>query len=296
MGLCRSRCCCDDDDDADERYRFAEDGGARQTPNRQAPGQGNSSARGAPAAAPVATDQRRNGNGDAATRCRYCSKTIHTALLDGHEETCRAQIKRGMRRTDQPAGPTSTGFPATPTPAASATTGAAAAGNTVVAAEESVEDPCVVCFDGRKTHAMIPCGHLALCGKCAAALKECPICRGPKESLLQVAGGTSAVSKCRRCKHIIHPTVFDSHQEVCALRMRQRAAAQAAEVEKDIAGRQSSCHLSEEQCVECHSTQSAMVTFVPCGHALMCATCALRVSHCPACLQRVTTTLTTFSA
>lgn len=44
---------------------------------------------------------------------------------------------------------------------------------------------CVVCLDRQATHAVIPCGHLSLCGECAdvimaapAGCGHCPICRG----------------------------------------------------------------------------------------------------------------------
>ena len=36
---------------------------------------------------------------------------------------------------------------------------------------------CIVCMEGPKTHAAIPCGHLCVCEGCAAVLKECPGCR-----------------------------------------------------------------------------------------------------------------------
>ena len=38
----------------------------------------------------------------------------------------------------------------------------------------------MICFEGDKTHLILPCGHVALCGVCAALiggkLHECPIC------------------------------------------------------------------------------------------------------------------------
>jgi len=39
---------------------------------------------------------------------------------------------------------------------------------------------CVICFDGEKTHAFIPCGHFCVCENCAERLKDngdCPVCR-----------------------------------------------------------------------------------------------------------------------
>ena len=46
-------------------------------------------------------------------------------------------------------------------------------------AEREVDDAtlCVVCLERRRSHVAIPCGHLALCGTCAARLTACPCCR-----------------------------------------------------------------------------------------------------------------------
>jgi hypothetical protein len=40
---------------------------------------------------------------------------------------------------------------------------------------------CVVCFDGAKTHAAVPCGHISVCVNCVGSnqLKTCPCCRAP---------------------------------------------------------------------------------------------------------------------
>ena len=47
--------------------------------------------------------------------------------------------------------------------------------------EES--DECVICMDQRKTHTMVPCGHICVCQACAdwitAEGEACPICRAP---------------------------------------------------------------------------------------------------------------------
>lgn len=45
---------------------------------------------------------------------------------------------------------------------------------------------CVVCIDSDVTHAIVPCGHLCCCGKCAEAMKECPICRGEKTAAIKI--------------------------------------------------------------------------------------------------------------
>jgi len=50
--------------------------------------------------------------------------------------------------------------------------------------QEGQEDECVICFEGDKSHALIPCGHLVLCEKCSgmvgkgngAKLQTCPMC------------------------------------------------------------------------------------------------------------------------
>ena len=40
---------------------------------------------------------------------------------------------------------------------------------------------CIVCMDGTRTHAFMPCGHWCACGQCAAVLHAagtgCPMCR-----------------------------------------------------------------------------------------------------------------------
>jgi len=47
---------------------------------------------------------------------------------------------------------------------------------------------CVVCLDGAKSHAAIPCGHLALCAVCAGATaaQDCPVCRAPTDGVLRI--------------------------------------------------------------------------------------------------------------
>jgi len=62
--------------------------------------------------------------------------------------------------------------------------------------EESVEariedDTCVVCMDGAKTHAFVPCGHLCVCHACSKSLsaqgaRACPICREPSSLVIPV--------------------------------------------------------------------------------------------------------------
>ena len=47
-------------------------------------------------------------------------------------------------------------------------------------ATTAVQPVCVVCLDAPRSVALSPCGHLALCGACAAkkgVAKQCPVCR-----------------------------------------------------------------------------------------------------------------------
>jgi len=47
-------------------------------------------------------------------------------------------------------------------------------------------DCCVVCLDAKRTHALVPCGHLILCEECLVATKLCPVCREPARSSLRI--------------------------------------------------------------------------------------------------------------
>ncbi len=50
-----------------------------------------------------------------------------------------------------------------------------------VPSSERSSNECVICLGPPKTHAFIPCGHLCVCGSCAATSIErsdsCPLCR-----------------------------------------------------------------------------------------------------------------------
>jgi len=50
------------------------------------------------------------------------------------------------------------------------------------------EDICVVCRDGLRTHALIPCGHKVLCADCLSELdpQRCPICNSNYTSFLRI--------------------------------------------------------------------------------------------------------------
>jgi hypothetical protein len=47
---------------------------------------------------------------------------------------------------------------------------------------------CVVCLDAEKNTVLLPCRHLCLCSTCAQIpeLVQCPLCRSPVESRLEV--------------------------------------------------------------------------------------------------------------
>jgi hypothetical protein len=47
---------------------------------------------------------------------------------------------------------------------------------------------CVLCLSERATHAVVPCGHMVVCGACAgqARLEQCPLCRGAVAQLMRV--------------------------------------------------------------------------------------------------------------
>jgi hypothetical protein len=45
------------------------------------------------------------------------------------------------------------------------------------------EDGCVICWEGARTHVVVPCGHVVLCGVCAprigASIACCPVLTPP---------------------------------------------------------------------------------------------------------------------
>jgi DNA repair exonuclease SbcCD ATPase subunit len=53
------------------------------------------------------------------------------------------------------------------------------------------DDPCVVCQENPKTHALVPCGHQCLCAKCAKKVVmgtqgHCPLCRRRCASFIRI--------------------------------------------------------------------------------------------------------------
>lgn len=58
---------------------------------------------------------------------------------------------------------------------------------------EEGDEVCIVCWDGRADHAIVPCGHLCLCGSCSSFAKlhgtlnsKCPVCKGVAQSAMRV--------------------------------------------------------------------------------------------------------------
>ena len=48
---------------------------------------------------------------------------------------------------------------------------------------------CVVCMDNKKDHAVVPCGHRCICGKCADDVQKsgkCPMCRSPLNMVMKL--------------------------------------------------------------------------------------------------------------
>ena len=49
------------------------------------------------------------------------------------------------------------------------------------AGSDATTHECVVCMDSKKSHALVPCGHMCVCKKCAetilATRQLCPVCR-----------------------------------------------------------------------------------------------------------------------
>lgn len=50
----------------------------------------------------------------------------------------------------------------------------------------AADKSCVVCLTNERTHIIMPCRHMALCGSCENNCNICPICRGPKNQVINV--------------------------------------------------------------------------------------------------------------
>ena len=176
-------------------------------------------------------------------RCRVCDQVVDPALLEGHEESCRAVMRRRLRGGDavgnyggaHDAVPLTSAVDGSPASSSSASaspvaTASSRMGNHGAPSQhhaggggggghdDDAEYLCVICLDSRKAVAVVPCGHLSMCRACAAQVELCPMCRGPREGLLVI---DAASAKCRVCRQVIAPVYLDSHQEVCRLRTRE---------------------------------------------------------------------------
>jgi hypothetical protein len=224
---------------------------------------------------PTVTKQESAGTPERPMPCPVCGLVLDPALLEGHRESCRSTHRKEMaeREKKEKEGPAAT--PALPTHEDP---------------NEGSDKTCIICMDAPPFFAFLPCGHISCCKDCSMRVDNCPVCRGPREQLLVVNLAAAAQCRCKHCKHIICPTMFDSHREVCALQRRQREAAAAAaaqNVDEELQRRGSSTIAeSLDLCVKCKVAQRS-VAFLPCGHFLYCAHCAEGCSVCPLCLQTV---------
>ncbi|OQR91012.1 hypothetical protein THRCLA_09121 [Thraustotheca clavata] len=57
-------------------------------------------------------------------------------------------------------------------------------------AEDRIPSECIVCFDGPQNAVCIPCGHAAICLKCADHIRQtthqCPVCRADVREIIQL--------------------------------------------------------------------------------------------------------------
>lgn len=205
----------------------------------------------------------------ASNACRICGSIIDPALLDGHEESCRAAARRALHHAATNITP-----PMRDTDplisAQSATPNRAAAD----AAAPADLHECVICFEPKAERvAILPCAHMGFCLECAKRVDACPLCRGPKTGVLILR---EDAQKCRHCKLAIAPVHIDAHQETC--RMNQRAlSAELRQQERNQAA-----------LLPCgHERAGTTVALLPCGCCVCSETCAASASSCPVHLTRI---------
>lgn len=186
-----------------------------------------------------------------------------------------------------------------------------------------LDDLCVVCMERRRVCAFLPCGHSVSCYSCAELMETCPVCRSEITGLCRIyPEGTHSPQSDLRCKHchaFVLPTLFDGHQEVCALRQmnlrrekEQEAAAAAAAAavkqsnsssgnlngQHDSSGailqsgaQSNSLAVDHLRCLECgqHVDSPAlhMVVTEPCGHVVLCENCVQKRTTCPLCCSAI---------
>jgi len=70
---------------------------------------------------------------------------------------------------------------------AAAAAAAAEAAAAAAYAQKGDETLCVVCVDAVKDHAMVPCGHICVCGPCSKRLPKatCPVCRADVSCIIK---------------------------------------------------------------------------------------------------------------
>ena len=52
---------------------------------------------------------------------------------------------------------------------------------------DAAKNECVICMDGAKTHAVIPCGHVCVCESCSARVSnKCPVCMQDASGVLKL--------------------------------------------------------------------------------------------------------------
>jgi len=53
--------------------------------------------------------------------------------------------------------------------------------------QEDIDDSlCVICIANDRTHVVVPCGHMCLCGDCASLVGDCPMCRAHAQCIVRV--------------------------------------------------------------------------------------------------------------
>lgn len=142
--------------------------------------------------------------------CDVCGAHIDSALLDGHQETCRANQRRNLLRknaallTDANLRPTTS------------------CGQLSDSGSMADKELCLICLEHPRCYAFLPCGHISCCQECVKSLDQCPLCRQPREGLCYVSKDVISQYACKHCGELIAPTLFDGHREVCGLRQRQK--------------------------------------------------------------------------
>jgi hypothetical protein len=54
------------------------------------------------------------------------------------------------------------------------------------ATTDDATEECVVCMVRPRVLAIVPCGHVPTCEKCAGGMRECPMCRASISGVLRI--------------------------------------------------------------------------------------------------------------